>query len=169
MSGTGGVEINPQLLKTLEFSRIWNSDKTKDKSKALKIFTYIYYLCDHNSIYSNLEEESRKSEIIRDCNFDFEESEDIKEAINKYKFLSTTANMRLFNELEASKDNFTKFIADKRAGNFTEEDIDVVLKIGDKLEKLISSSNRLRELIVKERTNMSEMRGGGEKRLFEDE
>ena len=43
------VEIKPESLLIYPFSEIWKRDKSKDKSKAFKEITYIWFYSDFDS------------------------------------------------------------------------------------------------------------------------
>ena len=45
------VVISPEALLIPEFQKIWEKDKSKDKEKALKELSYVYFICDYKSHY----------------------------------------------------------------------------------------------------------------------
>lgn len=93
----GHVQIIPETLLIPEFNSIF---KNHGKGKAERYFSFIYFLCDFKSPYLSYED----TEIEKRCKKDFIDdlliTDDVKEAIRKYKEFQDTPSMRL---LQASK------------------------------------------------------------------
>ncbi len=75
-----------ELLLVPEFKAVFTWDKTKDKSKAFRVFTYIYLMLDWSSIYIDYTEENRKVRSIDSSGLTEKEIEldVVKNAFNKY-------------------------------------------------------------------------------------
>jgi hypothetical protein len=105
----------PGVLLISEFKKIWDTDKTKDKDLALKIFAYIYFKSDFKSPYRNSKTVEELPEVLkRDLNLpkDFKETEDMKLAEAKYIDLQTTKSLKMILSAEKSLDQITKYFAD---------------------------------------------------------
>lgn len=52
----------PEILLVPEFKKIWDLDKSEDKSKAFEVFTYAYLMEDFRSPFRNYTDEERHQE-----------------------------------------------------------------------------------------------------------
>lgn len=56
--------INADLVNLSHFKILWSEDKTKDKSEYKKWLLYIYYMCDYESSFFELE--NKEEEVIKE-------------------------------------------------------------------------------------------------------
>lgn len=163
------VIINVEWLSVPELEDIWKLDKTKNKVKATKEFLYLYHITDANSPYYNLSEKEKDKIIKIDIfgNEKYKISDKLQKAIKKYKNLTITKEEALLIVVENKIDSITEYFKDMNV-----EDIDTVKKsveIFSKLEPLLSSLTKLRDLVKKEKLSSNERRKAGrETSLFED-
>lgn len=168
------VIVSPNTLALPFFKVLWDIDKTKYKDEVFKQFLYIYYLVDFKSPYSSYPEDERRNRIIKDIikTPDFKESEELKEAIEKYKELNRTTSLDLLESVRGllykSKEYFNSVQFDAN-GDATDE-LSKAAKVIDsagKLGKLIETLNLLEEKVKKELTQKGARRGGVETAEFE--
>ena len=95
----GEVVIDPARLIIPEFKKLWKRDKTKDKRNALKEISYITFLFDlsADNPYRGYNEQDRDEILKRDLfnNINWKPDVDVLDAINKFKDLSETTNIRV--------------------------------------------------------------------------
>src|SRR5574343_485476 len=93
----GEVVLTPEALAIPSFKKIWDRDKSKDKTRALDEIKYVVFLCDPvKSPYKDIEE-IEKAEIIRKDIFGeskWQPDEVIIEAMDKYTELRFTTTLR---------------------------------------------------------------------------
>jgi len=170
------ITFSPQALEIPELKVIWDTDKTKDKSKAVTKLSYIYFLCDFKSPYVlSVPPESLKSTVGRDFMKDEDYEPDVKMilAIKKYRELQRTPSMGL---LEASTTTIHKLSSYLRSVDLTERD-----KSGKPLYKpsdvtnalksiggIVESLSKVREQIEKETIKKGILRGQRKKGNRED-
>ena len=101
------IVLSPYALAVPVFKKIWDRDKSKTKDKAYKELTYVVFICDFYSPYRDIPEFERYLTVTVDVFKDKEWEPDslVEEAIDKYKKLQETPNMRL---LKATKSTLEK-------------------------------------------------------------
>lgn len=162
----GTVKISPEYLALPSFKAIYEEDKTKDKSSAFKQLSYVFFLCDYKSpYYSYPEEKKRKAigaDIMKDENY--KPSVKILKACEDYKRLNETSEMRLLQAWESKIDELADFIAEV---DIHEKNVATLTKAGIDTEKIITSVQKLRDMVAKQMTQKSHIRGGKSEALFE--
>jgi hypothetical protein len=162
------VIINSEVLTIPEFKKLWDSDKTKSKENAILLFTYMYHVCDFSSPYNNLTGELKTSTINKDLMGDskYKMSDILIAAIVKYKELTETPEMRLLTSWKNKIDEMARFI------NNTKIDINnvtVLTKVGIDMEKILTASQKLEDVVKKQKESKnSKIRGNKVAALFED-
>lgn len=157
------LSILPEALIIKEFKKIWDRDKSKEKTRALKDLAYIYHSTDFQSIYRNYHPDNREGKIRLDIYGDREYKIDklIEEAQVKYRDLQTTLSMELLADAEFGLDKLRDYF---RNVDFTEDDegksaknfIMNVKQLGD----LVKGLKLLREEVEKELADQMQLRGG---------
>ena len=161
---------DPMLMFVPEFKRIWERDKTKDKSRAKQEFAYIYFIVDYKSEYNTFGLEKEDS-IARDVMKDEKYVPDdmIIEAIEKYGKLQLTSSMRYLKSIRMTVDSLIanldsmkydpKNKDDYKPAEITKslKDIEVILEKLEKWEKKVFDEEE--DMII---------RGGGKAGMFED-
>jgi len=169
------IVLDPEKIAVPEFLVIWNTDKSKNKIKAEKLLTYIYFLCDYNSPYAIYPENEREYILEKDYMIDYKK--EIKktyvlDAIKKYKAFQQTTSMKL---LEAAKVACNKLSDYFHQVDFKELDEngkhvynakDVAINLKS-IGGIIESLNKTTEQVQKEITSSSKIRGGGEAGEYE--
>jgi len=115
----------PGVLLISDFKKIWDSDKSKHKDEALKIFAYIYFKCDFKSPYRNTKtKEELPGVLIEDLKLpkDFKETKEILLAEEKYVDLQTTKSLKMILAAEKALDQVTKYFENFDISKVKEED-----------------------------------------------
>lgn len=162
------IEFDTSLLIIPEFNKIWVSDKSKDKDKAFKQFAVIYFMVDSNSPYSNFPLESKKAMIFKDMfKGEITETEDLKNAINKYTLLSETPTQRLLMSVKMKIDDIANFLNNSETN---EETLPSILKAIESTSKLVGQLAILEDAVNKEKSSVKDKRTGERRtRLYEDD
>jgi len=166
------VTIHPAALQVPCFKKLWSNDKSKLKTKALQQLSYIYFVADYKSDFSDIiDEQERKSEVSK--LFEVEETPLITECIEFYKERQQTISMHL---LQAAKLGVNKIKQYIETVDLTEIDDKgkpvhdvsklnmIIARLGDTIEGI----RKLEEIVAKETEDNTRMRGGGEIGYFEN-
>jgi len=157
------------------FKKIWERDKTKNKTKAAQIYAYIYHCYDPRSVYSNLQRDVRldivAEEYMGDVNYKPDEL--VLNAIEKYKQLISTPEIRAMQAATIMVDKLSNFF---RTVDFSEKDdkgqyvnktTDAVRNLKD-LGNVMKSLEELRKQVEKGLAqSKSNNRGNQELNMFD--
>jgi len=154
----GHIVIDPDLLVIPSIKKIWESDKTKNKDKAVNILAAIYFFADPKSPYHNFPEKIKIQEIESQYGIKLNEPS-IKETIEFYKKVNITPPQFLleaYRELLFKLGDFIKRtpISAGKDGTITQ-----LLNAMDKSSKTFASYDALKEAIEKEKLNSSKKIG----------
>lgn len=160
------AEISAECRLIPEFKRIIVRDKDRDKKKAMKELTFIYFYTDYQSPYSSLEEDSKIKEAKYEARLDdnWKIDEDIEAAIKKYESFQETDNIKL---LKAARVGLYKLIDYFKDTELTERDDKgkLVNKASDmsnniaNLAKLVQGLTDLEKQVKREISDGSSIRG----------
>lgn len=168
------VVISEYAYALKPFRAIWNRDRSVSKDKAIMELSYIYFMLDPRSDYSDIMDEAERSKSIIDgmgLEGKWKPDKLVLEGMGLYKSFIPMASKIL----EA-----TKILVDKLNRLLLEIDLGAVDEKGKPIYTLntITSTVKqipelIRELDTAERALIQElkeskMRGSGEKTLFED-
>tara|TARA_Y100000034_G_C6797679_1_gene357658 strand:+ start:187 stop:723 length:537 start_codon:yes stop_codon:yes gene_type:complete len=156
---------DPNTLIIKEFKSILDADKSKKKEKAMKEFSFIYYMCDHNSPFSTYEDKEKEKEILNSLGIDWKIGGKVKAAMNKYLELSETSAVKL---LKAAKESVIKLekyfkdidltlVDDNGRPIFHAKDLVANLS---KMGSVIEGLSKLEEQVKKEEQVNMHLRGG---------
>ncbi len=109
------VTFAPQALMLAPFKEIWDNDKSKDKEKAVKELSYVFYMSDDRSDYMYiLNEDERKEAVIRDLNLEpgWIIPQYINEAMAFYVEASTTTSTQMLKSTRGVIEKISKFLDD---------------------------------------------------------
>lgn len=107
----------PELLLIPEFKKLLDVDKSKDKSKAFKQFTYIYLMKDWKSPYIDFEESERHIESLKSSGL--ESTDGLEEALTKYEeILESDLTLVVIKSMKESIHSFKAYF---KGINFTEK------------------------------------------------
>ncbi len=105
------IELNePEILLVSEFKNLLERDKTKEKKRVFREFTYIYLALDWKSPYNQYAEQERHQESLNDASLTEEEFNDpiFREACRKYKKLQESNTS--YQLLQAAENAASKLI-----------------------------------------------------------
>jgi len=169
-------QITTEILLVPEFKKIWDKDKSKDKSKAFKELSYIYFSTDYKSLYLAYDPEVREERLLLDFIGDikWKPDADIKTAIEKYKDLQKTPSIGFLEDAMMAVDATRKYF---RGVDYTQLDdsgrpIYKIKEVTDALkncEGIINTLDKLRDKVAKEQQLGTRARGGGTGGLLENE
>jgi len=156
------VIVSPYVLTIKEFEDI----SKKKKEMAIKEFSYIYHMCDHNSPFSVYDAEEKKEQIIKSI-FKTKWSPDtkVKAACDKYIELKETHAIKL---LKAARSAVNKLKNYFEVVDLTDTDDngrpiyqakDLVANLS-KMADVVNGLSKLEELVKKEQQTVSANRGG---------
>lgn len=136
-----------------EFKAVWESDKSEDKTTAQKKLAYIYHMSSWASAYSNLGPE-REAEVRKDYLGNIKVDKKMEAAIEKYRKLQMTPELRLLESAFVMTDNLSTHF---KTVNFAEEDERGQLKHSSRvamqnlkdLAKMVESLQKLRKDVQK--------------------
>jgi len=155
--------ITPEGLFIPEMLDIWNEDTSEDKSTATSELIYIYHMAEPKSVYNKLPEDRKEEAIINDYIRDkeWQPSERVLKAIDKYKQLTETAAYRSFKTVEIAMDklnaavrNIDEVTLDK-GGNAS-----IVQSFIKEAERSAVSYAKLKEIVEKEMETDRKIKGG---------
>ena len=107
--------VSPEALLIPEFKDLWERDKTKDKLKAYRELSYVYFTSDYKSPYrSSLTEDRLHTVVAKDFMKDpnYEACPKVRAAIDKYKELQKTPSMRLLDASVQTVHKLTNYLQD---------------------------------------------------------
>jgi len=170
------VTFTPEFLAVPEVKAIWDRDKTKNKTKAIKELSFIVFYSDerlHNPYTSysiELREEILRADFLDGSTKPLDEK--ILAGIRKLKQLLETTSMRLLLSAQVA--------ADKLAGWFKKVNFDLVKEDGKPVYSaselsrnlkdvgnIIKSLKELENQVRKEQEDDNKARGGSEIGMFE--
>lgn len=164
--------IHPAALQIPVFKKLWTRDKSKTKTKALNELTYIYFVADYKSDFSDIiDEKERKEEVSKIV--DVKEDEVVTEAIEFYKARQVTLSMHLLHSAKIGVDKIRKYVEDVDLSELDDKGkpIHNVSQINTLLSNLgntIEGIRKLEAIVAKEIEDNTRIRGGGEVGMFED-
>lgn len=169
--------VTTEALLIPEFKKIWDDDKSKDKTQAFKYFCYIYFSTDYKSIYLGYDSEIREERLLEDFIGDlkWKPTTEVLNAINKYKELQNTPTMRFLISNRNIMESIGKYYdsvdweAEDKAGK-PKYDITKISNSVKQAGGIIDNIAKLEERVKKEQATTDIIaRGGGVGGEFEFE
>jgi hypothetical protein len=171
------VVFSPQALLIKPFKDIWDSDKTKDKSKASKYLAFIYYMADQRSDFMHiLDEEERAQEIKKFIDLPASFKGNTKmylKALEFYKEISETTSTRLLTSTRLVIKKISEFLDNIDMNERDPKSMKPIHDIGkitssvEKIPKLIKALNEVEKEVVKEK-ELKVQSGNKTSAMFED-
>jgi len=169
------VIIQPEAYALEPFKKIWDRDKTKDKSVAIAELAYIYYTCDFKSDFRTISDIQKRSEEIKKyLGFPKGHTIDnvVKVAMDFYLDKSSTVTMLLLDDIYISIDKLREYF---RGVDLLEYDdkgkpVHDVTKLTRSIESVAKIIESLKLLEDKVRGEMIDkgLRAGRKKGMYED-
>ena len=170
----GKVVLDPHALGIAAFRKIWN--KHKDKEKAINELSYIYYMCDYKSYFSNITDEDEKHVEICKAVFnkeDYKVDNDMLTALKQYRkdipiSVSILEDAKIgINTLREYFKGVDLMELDPKTGKPVHDPT----KFSNNLKSLadnIDNLEKLEDKVKRDTQISSNVRGGREKGIFED-
>lgn len=170
------VTISEEAMILKPFKKIWDRDKSKNKTKALQELGFIYFFTDPRSDYMFLiDKDIRKAKIKEQEGLpdSWEPDETVKEGIELYAYLTQTTASLLLQDTRQAIDNLRETLRtldlnekdDKNKPIYTLNTVTSTIKQIPSLSKELMEAERALNKEIEENTRM---RGQGVKKLFED-
>lgn len=165
------LTILAEALNIPEFSAIWKSDKSKDKEKALRELSYIYYCADYNSPYLAYLPNERTEKLKKDFKIN-KVTREIEKGIKKYNELQETPSMRFLKSATVALESMEQYFKnidfnerdDRNAAVYRPVEISKCLK---DCGGIMNSLEKLREKVKSEIYAQPTSRGGTMINIFE--
>lgn len=154
----GKVIVSAEVLGIPEFGALYKRDKSQGKATALADISYVYYLVDPNSPYSNYTEDRRLEMLGQDLykNPKHLPDKEVKEAIKKYKALIDTPLLRLLRAVESKVDELATFLSTTAV---TEENLKLILDVLKNATPVVTVAGNTRREAEKEFKVRGQVRG----------
>ena len=156
------LEISPYALTINEFKDIWDRDSSKEKDRAVKELSFIYFMADYKSNYRAYDSSSRLLAITNDIELkDWTPDDLIVKAIKKYEELQITPSIKFLKNAEQSLNKISSFItAYVPSDDETGAKFKAIIAGVKALPDLLKSINNLTEMAEKELSDTKRVRGG---------
>lgn len=170
------LRISDEAYALRPFKRLVDRDRTKEKTKAMKELAYLYFMYDPRSDFSFEIIESDRDLRVKDSiglEADWKPDKQVQEAIELYKYLTTTSSSLLLQDTRVIIDNIRNTF---RSIDLTEKDANgkLVFNIGQVMTAVKQVPSLVKELadaekaVSKEIEDMGTMRGMKQKTILED-
>lgn len=171
------IVISPEAYGIKAFRNIWNSDKTKNKEKAIMSLTTLYFMYDPRSEFQIETNEDSRLEVIKEetgLPSNWKPDKLFTEAVSVYKYLTYTTSASILDGNRVAIKSIRTIIEKP----IDELDLDDEAKLAyvEKLAKTVTLANKLAEDIAKAEKEIykdveehsSKMRGKGVKTVGDD-
>lgn len=170
------LKISEEAYALRPFKKLVDRDRTKDKTKAMKELAYLYFMYDPRSDFSFEIIEADRDLRVKDSiglEADWKPDKQVLEAIELYKYLTTTSSSLLLQDTRVIIDNIRNTF---RSIDLTEKDANgkLVFNIGQVMTAVKQVPSLVKELadaekaVSKEIEDVGMMRGMKQKTILED-
>lgn len=161
------VYISEEAYLLAPFKKLWDRDRTKDKSRALQELGLVYFVCDIRSDYQYIiDEEERIKEVIQGEGMpkNYVLDKDVRDAMEFYKSFRTTAEIFLEGTRVAAN-NFRNYLINidlnEEIDGKPKYNVGSVATALKQMPQLITDLNKAEIAVKKERDEEKSIRGGG--------
>ena len=171
------VTFDPETLMLIPFRKIWDRDKSKNKTIALAELSTIFFYSDFKSDFYDMLDETEKLEQIKSYVVglpkDWKPDEVFNEAVKFYKERSQTLSTKLLDSARKGVDKISKYLenvdldkVDKQGKLLfnAKQFSDTIKGAGDMTESL----NKLEQQVKKELTEKKNSIGQKTMNVFEN-
>lgn len=166
------LTFEPELLTLKVFKKLYQRDKTKDKSKFIQELGYIYFFADPRSdfqIYTD--EDERHKEILDSMGLpsNWKVDNDLKEAINYYNSFKPISAL-LLDDTRAMVNGYRNKLRELTT-NMSDLEVKEIKDIGaiiKQIPSLVKDLDEAERTIAKEIIQNDKVRGSVEKAMYED-
>lgn len=160
--------VTVEALMVPEFKKIWDRDKTKDKSRAFNELRYIYFATDYKSLYLSIEAEFRQQKLAGDFINDikWKPDKDINIACEKYKEFQRTPTMRFLEDNQSAMESMGQYFrnidwtedTDRGVPRYKISEVSTAVKNAG---GIIDNIEKLKEKVAKEQSLGKDTQRGG--------
>lgn len=165
------IIISTEAHQVPEFQKLLDLDTSKTKTKSIGELTYVYQIADYKSVYNNyppsIKDKKLKEDIFKDINW--KPSDDVLEAIRKYKELQETPTLRLLKGARAAAEEVNTYyqsLKDTPHG-VNSKNVQAVMGSLEKIGKVVDSLDKLEEKVKKELNQEGKSKGNRTINSFE--
>ena len=170
------LTVSEEALLIEAFRKLWNRDRSSNKSRALSELGYIYFMYDPRSDYMFIMDDKERSKVILEqqgLKSNYKIDKVMEEAIRVYQYLTQTAASILLQDTKIAVDRFREYLKDidfsRTDGNG--KPIHTLNSVTSTIRQILELAQKLVEVekaVSKEIEEESRMRGQGLKKIFED-
>lgn len=169
------ITFDDELLLLVPFRKLYQRDKTKDKSSFSSFLTIVYFTYDPRSDYSFItNDEKRLVEVCETNGLKVPKFDKLEqECIELYKKLTTTISQELLKSTKIAVDKVRRYLE-----NMDLEAVDEKGKLMNDISKVTAAIRQTTQLskevmaaeklVAKEIEEQGRMLGGNNNKLFED-
>lgn len=169
------IKVEPEALLLKPFKKIWNRDRSKDKSRAMQELGFIYFVCDPRSDYQYLVDLDTRMESVKQGEGlpnDWTPDQTVKEAMEFYSSFKPTSAL-LLEDTRVAVDKLREHLKnmdfnevdDKGKPKYTLNTITSTIK---QIPELIKGLDEAEKAVTSDIREMSKARGNHEKAIMED-
>jgi len=175
VDNNNNVTVKPEALLIQGFKVLWDRDKTKNKTVAIKELAYIYFISDFKSSYQSYSVEERHAQVCFDLGVAINKDEEaIINAIAVYKRTQNTFSMTFLESAKRAARELINFFntvdLNERTerGNPVYKPSDITNALSSSV-KVIEALDKWTEKVQQELELTDEkIRGGGQIGYFEN-
>lgn len=169
------LTISEEALALKIFRKIWNRDKSENKTRAITELGYVYFMEDFKSDYQYIVDKEERSEAIKEGEGlpkDWEPDKLVNEALDFYKGFKSTSVLLLEDTRYAVyklrtllRDIDLNSVDANGKPIYTLNTITATIK---QIPGLVKDLDEAERAIAKEQTQSDRVRGAAEKSMYED-
>lgn len=172
----GKVTINADDLAVPVFKKIYDADKSKDKTISFNQISYIVFMYKWNSPYASLIDEETRDRVVKKDIFgdeSYQLDQIVIDAIPRYKQFIHTFSLQFLDQNMVGAKKLMQFYEminwDEvdRTGKFKYSARDLAANLKE-AGNILKSLESLKEQVRKEELEISNIRGGNQINMYED-
>ena len=170
------IRVADEALLIKPIRKLFNQDKTSTKEKFFQQMSYMYFMINPASTYMYIiDSEERAKEIIKQEGLpeDFKPSKELQEAMDIYAKHCETSSTKLLKSTRVAVDKLRQFL--ENVDLFATDDkgkplyqVNSITSAIKQIPELAKSLIEAEKTVAKEIDEISRVRGGNNKKAFED-
>ena len=161
------VRVAPEALTLKPFRKLWQRDKSKDKSNVIQELSFIYFYCDPRSDYQYIIDDDDRMKAVKEGEGlpdDWKPDKDVEAAIELYRSFDTSAALLLKTANEAVEKVRKLLIELEPDDTKSLKDYLTALKMIPEVATMLKDA----EKAINDESEYGEAKGSIEKTLFDD-
>ena len=170
------LEISDEAYLIGPIRRLFNKDRSSTKERFFQQMSIIYFMCDPISTYMYIiDPDERLKEILKQEGLpeDFKITKDLQDAMDIYEKHCKTSSTMLLEDTRILIDNLRKYL---RSIDFNSKDdkgrpiypVNQITSAINQIPELVEKLSKAEKAVQKDLEDSSRIRGGAEKKIFED-